>query len=72
MSEVFRAKFLAELRKNFSTEPQSLYDKLFRQNWVVYAKQPFTGPQEVIEYLGRYTHKIASAIIVYNLFKPVL
>jgi hypothetical protein len=59
MSKVFRAKFVAELRKNFSSVPQSLYDKLFKQNWVVYAKQPFAGAQGVVEYLGRYTHKIA-------------
>lgn len=59
MSKVFRAKFVAELRKHFSTEPQTLYDALFKQQWVVYAKQPFFGPQQVIEYMGRYTHKIA-------------
>lgn len=35
-------------------------DTLRRQkNWVVYAKRPFGGPKQVIEYLGRYTHKIA-------------
>ena len=28
-------------------------------NWVVYAKEPFAGPEQVIEYLGRYTHKVA-------------
>ena len=33
----------------------ALYEKL----WVIYAKRPFGGPQQVIEYLGRYTHKIA-------------
>jgi hypothetical protein len=32
---------------------------LFRHEWVVYAKRPFAGPEQVIEYLGRYTHKIA-------------
>ena len=59
MSKVFRAKLVGELRKNFSMEPQSLYDKLFKHNWVVYAKQPFAGAEAVVEYLGRYTHKIA-------------
>lgn len=59
MSKVFRARFVAELRKGFPPQPQSLYDQLFMQNWVVYAKQPFSGPKQVIEYLGRYTHKIA-------------
>lgn len=38
-------------------------DKLLKtigyKNWVVYAKAPFGGPAQVIEYLGRYTHKIA-------------
>jgi hypothetical protein len=52
MSKVFRAKFVAELRKDFPTEPQSLYDNLFKQNWVIYAKQPFPEPEEVVEYLG--------------------
>jgi hypothetical protein len=32
---------------------------LFRQNWVVYAKPAFGGPQQVIRYLGRYTHRVA-------------
>jgi hypothetical protein len=27
--------------------------------WVVYAKQPFGGPQKVLDYLGRYTHRVA-------------
>lgn len=29
------------------------------QIWIVYAKKPFAGPEQVLEYLGRYTHKIA-------------
>jgi hypothetical protein len=32
---------------------------MYNKNWVVYAKQPFGGPKQVIEYLGRYSHKIA-------------
>ena len=32
---------------------------MYKNEWVVYAKRPFSGPQSVIEYLGRYTHKIA-------------
>ena len=31
----------------------------FAQQWVVYAKAPFQGPKAVVEYLGRYTHKVA-------------
>ena len=37
----------------------ALLNALYKHNWVVYAKQPFTGPESVVEYLGRYTHKIA-------------
>jgi len=58
MSKVYRARFVAALRKEFK-EPQSFYDQLFKHHWVVYAKQAFYGPEQVIEYLGRYTHKIA-------------
>src|SRR6478736_5813981 len=32
---------------------------LFRQNWVVYAKPPFGVPEQVLRYLGRYTHRVA-------------
>ena len=35
-----------------------LYD-LFSKDWVVYAKKPFAGPEQVINYLGQYTHRIA-------------
>jgi len=27
--------------------------------WVVYAKRPFAGPQQVVDYVGRYTHRVA-------------
>jgi len=30
-----------------------------RRNWVVYAKRPFAGPQQVLDYVGRYTHRVA-------------
>lgn len=59
MSVVFRAKFVKELRKALPDLPQSLYDALFKKKWVVFAKRPFLKPKYVIEYLGRYTHKIA-------------
>ena len=59
MSKVFRAKFVAELRKNNKDIPQSLFDKLFEKNWVVYAKKSFQNTFSVIEYLGRYSHKVA-------------
>jgi hypothetical protein len=59
MSKVFRARYMAGLRKHFPQEPKSFFDDLFRTEWVVFAKRPFGGPEQVIEYLGRYTHKIA-------------
>lgn len=58
ISKVFRARFVERLRKEFD-KPQVFYDKLFSKNWVVYAKRPFASPRYVVEYLGRYTHKIA-------------
>ena len=58
LSKVFRAKFMAELRKEVEIE-QYIAKVLMSKNWVVYAKRPFLGPKQVIEYLGRYTHKIA-------------
>lgn len=58
MSEVFRAKFMAELRKRM-TVPQHVAKKAFSTKWVVYAKRPFATPGTVVEYLGRYTHRVA-------------
>ena len=58
MSKVFRARLVEGLRKELSLD-DSLYKTLFSKNWVVYSKRPFFGPQQVIEYLGRYTHKVA-------------
>jgi len=40
---------------------QSLKNKLWSKKWVVYAKKPFAGPEQVLTYLGRYTHRIAIA-----------
>lgn len=60
MSKTFRGKYIAGLKELLPTEmTPALLNKLYKHNWVVYAKRPFTGPQSVIEYLGRYTHKIA-------------
>ena len=58
MSKVFRAKHVAELRKK-GIKGKVLFDRLFTKKWVVYAKKPFGNTNSVIEYLGRYTHKIA-------------
>ena len=58
LSKVFRAKYVQQLRAG-SIDDKQLIESLFQKDWVVYAKRPFGGPQQVIEYLGRYTHKVA-------------
>ena len=58
LSKVFRAKFMEEVRKELEI-PQHIAKVVMSKDWVVYAKRPFLGPKQVIEYLGRYTHKIA-------------
>lgn len=59
MAKVFRAKFMSLLRRSGVEIDQLTAKMIFQKQWVVYAKRPFLGPQQVIEYLGRYTHKIA-------------
>ena len=63
LSIVYRGKFMEQLKifleeKNGSL-PVNLRRSLYAKKWVVYAKRPFGGPKQVIEYLGRYSHKIA-------------
>jgi Putative transposase/Transposase zinc-binding domain len=58
LSKVFRAKYVAELVRKVSLE-KGLRKSLFAKNWIVFAKKPFGSPKTVVEYLGRYTHKIA-------------
>ena len=58
LSTVFRAKFISGLKKKLPQEDQLICD-LHKTEWVVYSKEPFAGPEQVIEYLGRYTHKVA-------------
>ena len=68
MSMVYKTKFLQALQrmvacgevrlKNASTS-QAFFNLLYQKEWVVYSKAPFGGPATVIEYLGRYTHKVA-------------
>jgi len=68
MKKVFRARFVAALRKEMTLD-KNLSKKLFEKPWVIYCEQPFYGAKQVIEYLGRYTHKIAisnSRIIAVN------
>lgn len=59
MSKVYRAKYVTLLRASDIEVEQSTFDALFKKEWVVYAKRPFGSPKSVVEYLGRYTHKIA-------------
>jgi len=75
LSRVFRGKFTAELKQlllqgklQFHGSLQELASpdhfqgflrKLFRKDWVVYAKPPFGGAEHVLHYLARYTHRVA-------------
>ncbi len=58
LSKVFRARMMKALRQKTKLNQQEA-KLLMSQPWVVYCKQPFFGPSQVIEYLGRYTHKTA-------------
>lgn len=44
-----------EPKQNFET----FIDALLNTKWIAYAKRPFAGPEQVLEYLGRYTHRVA-------------
>jgi len=75
LSRVFRGKFIAGLKGAFlqgklkfpgSMKPLAkqktfceFLRPLFRHDWVVYAKRPFGGPEYVLHYLARYTHRVA-------------
>jgi hypothetical protein len=63
LSRVFRGKFLDLLAKALQQGKIQIIHadiKASRQkNWVVYAKKPFGSPQTVLDYLGRYTHRVA-------------
>ena len=75
LSCFFRKRFLIRLRKAFRkgklhfhgeleslAQPaafESLCKKADAVNWVVYAKRPFGGPEQVLKYLARYTHRVA-------------
>ena len=77
LSKTFRGKFISYLKKAFSEGKlifpgqnshlaveknflQSI-NRLWKKDWIVYSKAPFNGPQKVLDYLGRYTHRIAIA-----------
>ena len=63
LSQVFQGKFLALLQQacdKGKIPPATNEIKASRQkSWVVYAKKPFGSPQTVLDYLGRYTHRVA-------------
>ena len=65
LSEVFRGKFMECLKREFEggrlsvTDKEALFEKLWSNKWVVYAKPPFKNPEDIVEYLGRYTHRVA-------------
>jgi hypothetical protein len=67
LSQVFRGKFLDGLRRldqrgelcSSRDDLNPRLDSLRRKPWVVYAKKPFGGPEHVLDYLGRYTHRTA-------------
>ena len=77
LSRLFRRLFLEQLRDAHSTGQLSFYGKhsdleerkaferylvpVQQVDWVVYAKKPFDGPEHVLRYLSRYTHRIAIA-----------
>lgn len=67
MAIVFRGKFLDALKRSHdrkqlgwsSVEFHQLVRSLYEKSWVVYSKPAFKGPQSVLDYIGRYTHRIA-------------
>jgi hypothetical protein len=75
LGRVFRGKFVAALKRAFREEQLRFQGSLtplaqpktfaawlrplFRKDWVVYSKRPFGGPEYVLQYLGRYTHRVA-------------
>ena len=75
MSMVFRAKYLAALQRAFDAGQLTLaagtadladrhaftafLQRLRAVDWIVYAKRPFAGPGQVLDYLGHYTHRVA-------------
>ena len=60
LSRVFRGKFLDLMTKAIRQgKLPSPTLRLSNTEWVVYAKKPFASPQQVLDYLGRYTHRVA-------------
>ena len=61
LSTVFRAKFLSAIRNELGNPIVNnvVTSRLAVKQWIVYCKKSFDNPKYVIEYLGRYTHKVA-------------
>ena len=59
LSKVFRAKFCEKLKAKEPVKYEQIRKELWKKPWVVFAKNPFGNTHSVVEYLGRYTHKIA-------------
>jgi hypothetical protein len=75
LSRLFRRLFLEHMRNAFDSgklrffatlenlrddrEFDRYLESVSRSKWVVYAKRPFAGPQQVLDYVGRYTHRVA-------------
>lgn len=59
LSKVFNAKFCEKLNGKVPIKYEQIRKELWQKPWVVFAKKPFGSPKTVVEYLGRYTHKIA-------------
>ena len=75
LSRVFRGKFVDGLKLFFAQQKLQFHGslehlaspdpfrrftrQLFQQDWVVYAKPPFGGAEHVLNYLARYTHRVA-------------
>jgi len=66
MGSIFRARYVKLLRKAIKTGlilqtdlPVGLFRKLFAKSWMPYAEQPFKKAQQLINYIGRYSHSIA-------------
>ena len=75
LSKEFKKRYLGLLEKSYLNDKLFFPDKiakyrskeefidfirsLFKIKWIVYAKRPFAGPEQVLEYLGRYTHRVA-------------
>jgi len=59
LSKVFRAKFIAMLGKNQIILDPGVRKALFKKEWVVYSKHPFCKIEKTVEYLGRYSHRVA-------------